>query len=92
MSQQWTNTVHFAEAVERLYAAGVRTFIDLGPGDMMCGLVRDILRGRDYSAVSMLPLASPTLASGIAELYAAGLSFDRQYVAREVGIWEPAAS
>lgn len=49
---QWTQPVRFRETVERLYADGIRTFVEVGPGGQLTGFVRDILRGRDALAVA----------------------------------------
>ncbi len=43
---QLTKPVHFLDQVEAMYAAGVRTFIEVGPGQVLSGLARQILTGR----------------------------------------------
>ncbi len=43
---QLTKPVHFLDQVEAMYAAGVRTFIEVGPGQILSGLTRQILAGR----------------------------------------------
>ena len=43
---QLTKPVHFLDQVEAMYAAGVRTFIEVGPGQVLSGLARQTLAGR----------------------------------------------
>ena len=47
LGRQLTGTVRFKEVVERLYADGVRTFVEIGPKGALSGLVRDTLADRD---------------------------------------------
>ncbi|MCE2726412.1 MAG: acyltransferase domain-containing protein [Planctomycetaceae bacterium] len=44
--RQMTETVRWVEVVERLYAAGARTFVEVGPSGVLTGLTRRILEGR----------------------------------------------
>ncbi|MEQ8290406.1 MAG: SDR family NAD(P)-dependent oxidoreductase [Gammaproteobacteria bacterium] len=46
LSAQLANPVRFVEQVEKLYAEGVRTFIEVGPGKTLTGLVDAILKDR----------------------------------------------
>jgi acyl transferase domain-containing protein len=52
MAGQWTSPVRFRETIEALYAAGVRTFVEVGPGSKLTAFVEDTLRGRHYLATS----------------------------------------
>lgn len=49
---QYSSRVRFTEAVERLYADGVRVFIECGPNAMLSAFVRDILGSRPHLSVS----------------------------------------
>src|SRR5439155_19237177 len=45
--------VRFVDEIEAMYAAGVRTFVEVGAGSTLTGLVGKILGDRPYIAVSL---------------------------------------
>ncbi|MDQ0585710.1 SDR family NAD(P)-dependent oxidoreductase [Streptomyces rishiriensis] len=45
--------VLFNDEIESMYAAGVRTFVEVGAGDTLTGLVRQILGDREHLAVGL---------------------------------------
>ena len=53
LANQLVQPVRFVEMVESLYESGVRTFIELGPGSVLTGLVSKILPESDALAVSI---------------------------------------
>jgi polyketide-type polyunsaturated fatty acid synthase PfaA len=53
ISSQLASPVLFRQQIEAMYAAGARTFIEVGPGSVVAGLVNDTLVGRDYTALSL---------------------------------------
>lgn len=50
---QLASPVRFRELVERMYADGVRTFVEVGPGSVVTGLVDDVLEGRAHKAYAL---------------------------------------
>ncbi|MFD7083796.1 SDR family NAD(P)-dependent oxidoreductase [Streptomyces sp. NPDC059918] len=76
LSRQLAEPVRFVDEVEAMYAAGVRTFVEAGPGRVLSGLVGRILAGRPHTVV---PLDVPgehglaRLVTALAELAAAGV-------------------
>ena len=75
-AKQWSSPVRFREIIERLYADGARTFVEVGPDDKLTAFVNDTLRGRPHLAVSASSRYVDDLAQLrilTAELYARGL-------------------
>ncbi|MFZ4858490.1 MAG: SDR family NAD(P)-dependent oxidoreductase [Desulfuromonadaceae bacterium] len=66
LAGQLARPVEFVAEIEAMYAAGVRTFVEIGPGSRLSGLVSAILSGRPYSAVALD--AAGGRRSGIADL------------------------
>ncbi|HEY0937860.1 MAG TPA: SDR family NAD(P)-dependent oxidoreductase [Trebonia sp.] len=52
LADQVAEPVRFAEQVEAMYAAGARTFVEVGPGRTLTGLVQKILGDRPYTALA----------------------------------------
>ena len=57
LGQQIGNPVHFMANIESLYKKGVRTFIEVGPKPVLTGLLKAILKDRDYEAAAIDPTA-----------------------------------
>ena len=66
LAEQLARPVEFVAQIEAMYAAGVRTFIEAGPGARLTGLVSAILGERDHVAHSID--ASSGKRSGLADL------------------------
>jgi len=80
-TRQWTMVVRFGDTIERLYADGYRTFVEVGPGNKLTGLVADVLRKRPHVAVSACSNLRPELEQLhhlAAELFIAGYDIDPQ--------------
>ncbi|OPC84875.1 type I polyketide synthase [Embleya scabrispora] len=52
MARQVAEPVRFAEQIEAMYAAGVRIFVEAGPGRALTGMVGAILGDRPHTAVA----------------------------------------
>ena len=75
LAAQWRQPARFRETVLRMHDAGLRTFVELGPGGHLAGFVRDTLRGRDAVAVAANLESRGTLAqlrACLAQLFARG--------------------
>ncbi|MEW2439550.1 SDR family NAD(P)-dependent oxidoreductase [Streptomyces caniferus] len=71
--------VRFVDQIEDMYAAGVRTFVEAGPGRVLTGLVGRILGERPHTAVALDVPGEPGLARlphVLARLAAAGVPID----------------
>ena len=53
LAHQLVSEVRFHEMIESLYAAGVHTFLEVGPAAVLTGLVNETLAGRDALAVTI---------------------------------------
>lgn len=79
LAAQIASPVLFREQVEAMYAAGARLFIEVGPGNVVAGLVSDTLGTRDYTVLSLDNKRTNGVAqflSGIGALAVAGLAVD----------------
>ena len=77
LATQLARPVNFVSEVERMYADGVRTFLEVGPSGVLTGLVNSILNGREYRAVAVDSSGGKRggvadLANAFAQLSAAG--------------------
>ncbi|MGE7384800.1 SDR family NAD(P)-dependent oxidoreductase [Streptomyces sp. NPDC004126] len=85
LARQVAEPVRFTEQVEAMYAAGVRTFVEAGPGRVLSGLVGRILGERPHTVV---PLDVPgehglaRLVAALAELVAAGVPVEPEALFR----------
>ncbi|MBX3413400.1 MAG: SDR family NAD(P)-dependent oxidoreductase [Pirellulales bacterium] len=83
-----TSPVRFQEEIEAMYAAGARTFVEVGPQGVLTGLVGQILGERPHVAVATDNSGRPglvQLAHALAQLSVAGvpLSLGAMYAGRE---------
>ena len=66
LANQLAKPVEFVAQIEAMYAAGVTSFIEVGPGNRLTGLVQAILGDRPYLALALD--ASSGKRSGVADL------------------------
>jgi len=52
LAQQLTSAIRFCDQVETMYQAGARIFIEAGPGQVLSGLARQTLAGRDVQILT----------------------------------------
>jgi acyl transferase domain-containing protein len=79
LASQITSPVRFVEEIEALYAAGLRTFVEVGPGGVLTRLVGEILGDRPHVAVATDRKGQhgvTALHHALARLAAAGVRFD----------------
>jgi acyl transferase domain-containing protein len=53
LAEQLISPVRFTEQIEAMYARGVRTFVEVGPGSTLTGLIGAILGDRTHLAVAL---------------------------------------
>ncbi len=51
--EQWRTRVRFTETVQRMYADGYRTFVEVGPSSNLTGFIDNILQGEDAVTVAL---------------------------------------
>jgi len=66
LANQLAKPVEFVAEIEAMYAAGIRTFLEVGPGNRLTGLVQAILGNRPHSALALD--SSSGKRSGVADL------------------------
>ncbi|MBU1181213.1 MAG: SDR family NAD(P)-dependent oxidoreductase [Proteobacteria bacterium] len=53
LGEQLLNQVNFEGEIKNIFDSGVSTFIEIGPRSVLTGLIKSILKGRGFNAVSM---------------------------------------
>ena len=79
LTEQIAAPVGFTAVIEAMYGAGVRTFVEVGPGGTLSGLVGQILGPREHAAVSLDRKGRNGLTSlqdGLGRLAVRGLALD----------------
>jgi len=79
LGRQLANSVRFVDMVEAMYNHGVRTFVEVGPGSTLSGLIGKILNGREHRVVPLDKKNQPGMGSffgGLGQLAAAGVAMD----------------
>jgi malonyl CoA-acyl carrier protein transacylase len=79
LAAQIGSPVRFAEMLDAMYSHGVRTFLEVGPGSVLTGLVGQCLAGRAHLAVALDRKGLPGVTAfwlGLGRLAAAGVCID----------------
>ncbi|MEE8170243.1 MAG: type I polyketide synthase, partial [Phycisphaerae bacterium] len=87
-SDTFARPIVFREMIERMYDAGARIFVEVGPRNSMTGFVDDILRGRPHLAAATnmqrrSGIASLNHALGQLAAHHVALDFEALYQRRE---------
>ncbi len=79
-AKQWEAPVRFTETVERLYADGVRVFIEVGPSGNLTSFVSDTLRDKDdivaVASNSRRKSGVQQIHNMLAQVFSVGLGFN----------------
>jgi acyl transferase domain-containing protein/phosphopantetheinyl transferase len=76
---QWRSRVRFTETIERMYADGVRIFVEIGASANLTGFIDNVLRGKDALAVALDSRRRSSLVQllhGLGRLWSAGVTVD----------------
>ena len=79
LAAQLTTPVRFLDLVEAMYASGVRTFVEVGPGAVLTALTGQILGDREHVATCLDRRGQPSftaLLNGLGRLAVAGVTMD----------------
>ncbi len=90
LQQHILKPVNFKQQIENMHAAGGRIFVEFGPKGVLTNLVKNILKGKEYHAVSLNPShrkdSDLQLRQAIVELSVLGLdlqNFDQYQILKE---------
>jgi malonyl CoA-acyl carrier protein transacylase/NAD(P)-dependent dehydrogenase (short-subunit alcohol dehydrogenase family) len=81
LSEQLAQPVLFAEQIEAMYEAGARTFVEVGPGRVLSGLVDRTLGDRPYVSVPTDVKGEPGIVRflcALGQLAVMGIKFDTE--------------
>ncbi|AUX42374.1 hypothetical protein SOCE26_038040 [Sorangium cellulosum] len=79
LAAQIVRPVRFVEQIEGMWAAGARTFVEVGPGSVLTDLVGRILEGRPHTAIALDRKGKhgvTSLQEGLGRLAVAGVAID----------------
>ncbi|NCG19722.1 MAG: acyltransferase domain-containing protein, partial [Rhodobacterales bacterium] len=76
LADQITSPVRFVQQIQGMYDAGIRTFIEVGPGRILTNLVGEILDGQKHRAINLDRRRKPGVTSfnhALAQMAIAGV-------------------
>lgn len=94
LSKQITSSVDFIAGIERLYADGIRVFVEVGPSSVLSGLTKDILGKRPGLVLSCdgrKPDSDEAFLRLLCALHVAGLPIDPSAAATTESAERPVA-
>jgi acyl transferase domain-containing protein len=89
LKEHLVRPVRFGDEIEAMYRDGARLFVEVGPKNVLTGLVRQILGGRPHVAVACDLPGRPSLASfllALGRLWSAGARVDLDALFRTRGL------
>ncbi|WP_183362506.1 type I polyketide synthase [Geomonas limicola] len=86
LAHQLAKPVEFVAEIEAMYAAGIRTFVEVGPGNRLTGLVQAILGDRPHQALALD--ASSGKRSGVLDLARALAQLAALGYPVQLGAWD----
>ncbi len=96
LGAQIKRPVRFVEQVQAMWEGGARTFVEVGPGSVLSGLVGRILKGKEHVAVALDRKGKngvDSLHEALGQLVAAGLTVDLRALWADVEVpVDPAAT
>jgi acyl transferase domain-containing protein/NADP-dependent 3-hydroxy acid dehydrogenase YdfG len=88
LAAQLTAPVRFLDTIEAMYASGVRTFVEVGPGAVLTGLTGQILGDREHVVTSLDRKGQPgftALLNGLGRLAVRGVALDYAVLGEPAG-------
>ncbi|MBT6489002.1 MAG: acyltransferase domain-containing protein, partial [Deltaproteobacteria bacterium] len=79
LSEQIIKPVRFVEQIEAMHGAGVRTFVEVGPSRVLTNLTKQILEGKEHTAINMDRKGKHAVTSfhhGLSQLVTAGVELN----------------
>ncbi|HOI43035.1 MAG TPA: SDR family NAD(P)-dependent oxidoreductase, partial [Elusimicrobiales bacterium] len=81
LASQLASPVEFTAMIERMYADGIRTFVEVGPGSRLTGMAGQILAGKEHTAFALDASSGrkngvADMARGLARLASLGCAMD----------------
>ncbi|MBW2192468.1 MAG: acyltransferase domain-containing protein, partial [Deltaproteobacteria bacterium] len=90
LGEQILRSVNFINQIENMFASGIRTFVEIGPKSVLTGLVKSILKERDFQAIALDSASGKR--SGMADLARALCRLAALGYPVELTRWEPPGS